>query len=137
MSELQASNDGYEFTDAQNASIRELAGAMKFVAVVELILGILYGVLALFAFLGNSIGSGIAYGITCVITIALATMLSSASGYFKNIVNTRGADVMHLMGALDHLRKYFNLKRTLYIIAMILIALGIVLVILTMGRQTH
>lgn len=135
MSQLQTTTDGYEFTDVQNTSIRELAGAMKFVAVVEIILGILYGVLALFTFMAGSIGGTLVYGITCFVSIILAAMLSTASGYFRNIVDSQGADIMHLMGALDNLKKYFNLKRTLYIIAMVLIALGVVLVIVTTGRS--
>ncbi|MEO8704325.1 MAG: hypothetical protein ABI867_30000 [Kofleriaceae bacterium] len=138
MSLNEPSEREYEFTETQNSTIKVLASAMKFVAIVELLLGILYGLLAVFAFMGGALGNVIVYTITSVITIILAMMLSRASGYFAAIVTTEGSDIMLLMAALDHLKSYFTTKRVLYIIAMALIAVGIVLgVFLMMGRKAE
>jgi hypothetical protein len=128
----------YEFTDSQNATIKVLASAMKFVAIVELLLGVLYGLLAVFAFMGGALGNLLVYTITSVITIILALMLSRAAGYFASVVTTQGSDIMLMMAALDHLKSYFSTKRILYIIAMALIAVGIVLAVLfLMGRSSE
>jgi uncharacterized RDD family membrane protein YckC len=137
MSLQEPVSNEYEFTETQNQTIKVLASAMKFVAIVELLLGILYGVLAAFAFLGGAIGNLIVYAITSVITIILAMMLSRASGYFAAVVTTQGSDIMLMMAALDHLKSYFSTKRILYIIAMALIAVGIVFAIIFLLGRSH
>ncbi|HEU0033467.1 MAG TPA: hypothetical protein VFQ53_22705 [Kofleriaceae bacterium] len=126
MQQLSAS---YEFDPVQNTTIRSLAGAMRFVAIIELIVGLLYGVAAVFAALRSSFAHTLVYAITACLTMILATMLSSAASSFRAVVDTRGADVLHLMRALDQLGGYFRLKRALYIIAIVVVALGIALVV--------
>jgi hypothetical protein len=131
MSQDQATTPAeYEFTDGQNVTIRALAGAMKFVAVFEVILGIFYGLLTALSFLGGVLVNAIIYGVTSVITIVLAMMVNRAAGYFRSVVDSKGSDIMLLMGALEHLRGYFNTKRILYIIALCVGVLAFVLGIL-------
>jgi len=120
----------HEFDDAANMQIEVLASAMKFVAIVEIIIGAFNAVLAALALLAGTLGNVVVYGVTSVVTIILALMLNTASGHFKNIVTTQGSDVTQLMGALIELRKYFVMKKILYIIAMVLLALGLVFVFL-------
>ncbi len=120
----------YEFDANQNSTISALAAAMKFVAIVEILLGVLYGVLTVFALMQGALGTALGYGVTSVITLVLASMTSVVAGHFRSVVATEGADIIHLMGALDELRKYFSLKRVLYIIAMVLIGVAIVFVFL-------
>ena len=124
---LDQSAGSYEFSSQENETIGALAGAMKFVAVIELIIGILTAVAAVFAMLGNSMLNFVIYGVNALFSIILATMLMTASGYFRSVVDTKGNDIMLLMGALDALKRYFSLKRVLYIIGLCLVGAFILL----------
>lgn len=125
----------HEFDDAANMQIEVLAGAMKFVAIVEIIIGAFNAILAALALIAGAMGNVLVYGVTAVITIILALMLNTASGHFKNIVTTQGSDITQLMGALIELRKYFVTKKIIYIIAMVLLVLGIVFIFMLTERS--
>lgn len=117
----------YEFSERQNETIRGLASAMKFVAVVEMILGILFVVAAAIATLAGQLATTVAYSVQAVVMLVLAARQQSAAGSFRSIVDTRGADILHLMGALDNLRSYFHIKRVIYIFAICLIGAAVIL----------
>jgi len=125
-----AGNREYEFDRNQNTTISRLASAMKFCAIFELVIGILYGVFAMLSLLAGAIGGVISNAIVCTLLIVLAVMQSSAAGFFRNVATTQGSDIMNLMFALDKLRGYFSTKRVLYIIVMCLVVVLIVFVVL-------
>jgi hypothetical protein len=131
---MQTAQAEYEFDPAQNTTIRQLAGGMKFCGVFELVIGIIYGILAAFALLGSMIGGAIVYGLSAVVWIILAGMQMRAAGYFRAVVDTHGSDITLLMAALAQLRGYFGTKRVLYMIALALFIVGLVVVILTLHR---
>ena len=124
----------YEFSSQQNETIGALAGAMKFVAIVELIIGILTGVAAIFSLLGDAMLNFVIFGVNALFSVILATMLMSAAAYFRNVVDTRGNDIMLLMGALDNLRRYFSLKRVLYIVGICLVGAFLLLAVTLFAR---
>jgi hypothetical protein len=126
----------YEFDSAQDLKIASLAGAMKFCGAFELVIGILYGAFAVFALLAGSIGGVIVYGVSATVWIILAVMQWRAGETFRAVVDTRGSDITLLMAALDHLRGYYGFKRILYILALVLLIVGIVFVVLMMMSRS-
>jgi len=119
----------YEFDPRQNDTIGELAQAMKFVGVFTIVAGIAYGVVAVFALRSGQVGGPIAAGIQCVIDIVLGLYLIAAAANFRRIVDTQGADMPNLMGALEQLRRYFTLQMVTIIIALVALV-GIVVLFL-------
>lgn len=128
------SPDEYEFDPQQNSTITSLAGAMKFVAIIEILLGALYAVLALMAFFAGALGNLLVYSVISVSQIVLAWMLHRAADHFRAVVETRGNDVAHLMGALDQLRQHFVTKKIIYLIAIALFVIGFALVFVLAAR---
>jgi hypothetical protein len=118
---------GYEFGPGENQLLRGLAGAMRFVAVFQTIVGALLLVLAVFSLLWGHFGEALGYGIESCLGLVLAGLLLGAAGRFRQVVETQGADIPHLMGALEQLRKFFNLQRVLLIIALVLLGVALAL----------
>jgi hypothetical protein len=126
----------YEFNVGQDETIRGLASAMKFVAVVEMVLGILLACGAVIAALVGQLATCLGYAVQAVVMIVLAARQSSAADAFRSIVDTRGSDISHLMGALENLRSYFHIKRTLYIIAICLFTAALLLAVMMVGTRS-
>jgi hypothetical protein len=116
----------HEFTPEQNTTIEGLAAAMSFVGVFQLIAGLLIGVAAVLSFLGGNLISAIWYVFLTVANILLGVTLFGAADSFRQIVATTGADVEHLMGALQSLARYFSIRRTMILVTLFVIALGII-----------
>jgi hypothetical protein len=116
----------YEFDDYQNSAIARLASAMKFVAIFELVGGVIYGVFAALGVVTGSVITALVYGAIAVVTIVIALALNTASTSMRAVVGTRGADIAHMMSALEQLRRYFNIQRIMLIVLLSLIALALV-----------
>src|SRR5947209_2048468 len=109
-----ASGPEYEFTAEQNRLIGDLAGKMRFVGLF-LILGGALQCLTLFAGLLGGFFSGLVY-------IFLGVWTRGAAASFRQIVDTQGADVSHLMAALGELQKMYWLQYVLLLLALVVFA---------------
>jgi hypothetical protein len=117
----------YEFTAEQNATIGDLARKMRFVAVF-LILG---GALECLTVLGGHL-TGLISGL---VHVFLGAWTWSAGNSFRQIVDTQGQDITHLMSALGDLRRVYGLLYVLLIIALVLLAVVVPLALLaTLSR---
>ncbi|MBA2544269.1 MAG: hypothetical protein H0V17_31785, partial [Deltaproteobacteria bacterium] len=94
------------------------------------IAGIAYGVAALYALKrGHGLGM-IVGGVQCVLDIVLGLYLTAAAANLRRVVETQGLDIPHLMSGLDQLRRYFALQMVLIIIALCVMATGILLFVI-------
>ena len=111
----------YEFGPEQNVLIGDLASKMTFVGLFGLAIGILMVLPAIFRFDPATVVMGI-------ISILIALWTRSAGGSFREVVQTEGADVSHLMNALNSLRKLYTLTFWLCIVTVALLV-----IVLTVG----
>jgi hypothetical protein len=127
--EIKTPSYEHEFSEEHNREFSKLAGAMKFVAIVMFIFGIIYMILGVMAMSAPvvallTIGRG-------VIFVVIAGWLWSAATSFNDIVKTEGNDLMNLMFALRKLRSVYTLQAWLIAIGCILV---VVAVFLLFGR---
>jgi hypothetical protein len=61
------------------------------------------------------------------IFLLIGAWTRGAGGHFQRVASTTGADVQHLMEALDELRHAYGLARTVIGAALILMALAVAL----------
>src|SRR5262245_59996403 len=116
----------YEFTPAQEESIRDLAKKMQFVGFCLIVGGALA---CLTVFARNFVG--LASG---VLNILMGVWTQSAAASFGRIVKTQGHDIGHLMDAVGELRKMYKLQIVRIVIAVVALV-GIVL--FTIVRVAH
>ena len=117
----------YEFTPAQNDTIRVLASRMKFVGIINIIVGVVY----LFVGFGSLMVKPllfIVYVPFVFFFVIVGIWSVNAAASFRSIVYTKGQDIPYLMTALDALRKLYNLQFWLMIVAC-----GIVLIAVLIG----
>lgn len=117
----------HEFDEADNQQFSKLAGAMRFVAISMLVLGVIFclvGVMSMSAPLSAliSIGQGVVF-------LLISGWLNSAATAFRDIVRTEGNDLMNLMYAMTKLRSVFRLQAWLIGIACVLFVLALFLVL--------
>ena len=115
---------GYEFTIAQNESIRVLSRRMTFVGIFYVIASVLIGLAGLVALLIAPL-SGVLYIILLTPQLLIGIWTINAANSFKLVVDTRGHDIPHLMNALTSLRKLYTLMFWLLIVALVLVVLAI------------
>lgn len=115
---------GYEFTIAQNESIRVLSRRMKFVGIFYVIASVLMGLAGLVAlFIAPLIG--VLYLILLTPQLLIGIWTINAASSFKLVVDTRGHDIPHLMNALTSLRKLYTLMFWLLIVALAFMVVAI------------
>jgi len=112
----------YEFNNTQNQLIRQLAQKMRFVGYILLALG----VLVIVAGIVNFRLGGFATIIQGIIQLIIGIWTAKAATSFQLIVKTQGNDIENLMTALSELRKLYALQYWIFIIALILVVVGIV-----------
>jgi len=115
----------HEFDEADNRRFSKLAGAMSFVAIASLVLGIIYcigGVVSMQYPLAAllQIGEGVVF-------LLIAGWLRSAAASFRDIVRTEGNDLMNLMYAMTKLRSVYSLQAWLVGIACVLFVVALFL----------
>jgi hypothetical protein len=116
--------EAYEFSPEQNEVIGSLASNMKLVGFVSLIGG---GLLALASCLHLAKG-GLQSLFHGGVAMVVGGFMVQAAGAFRQIVDSRGDDIGHLMTALGALRGLFRLQ------AILLFCLAFVLVCLSLGQ---
>lgn len=112
----------YEFNNSQNQLIRQLAQKMRFVGYILLALG----VLVIVAGIVNFRLGGFATVIQGIIQLIIGIWTAKAATSFQLIVKTQGNDIENLMTALGELRKLYALQYWIFIIALVLVVVGIV-----------
>ncbi len=109
----------YEFQESENALFRNLAWKMHFVGMFSISIGLL--IIA---------RGGLMFHMGPILTGTIAAILGiwtqRASAAFKDIVDTQGKDVTHLLDALEDLRKLYTLQYWLCVLTLVvaLFALG-------------
>lgn len=131
---------GYEFTIAQNESIRVLSRRMRFVGIFSVIASVLMGIAGLVAlFIAPLIG--VLYLILLTPQLLIGIWTINAAQSFRLVVDTKGRAIPHLIGALTALRKLYTLMFWLLIAALVLgvlaIAAGILLWTMGIIPGTH
>ena len=95
----QAHGGGYEFDNAQEVVIRDLAGAMQFVGTVSIVLAFLMWLIGIATmFMANP--AGLAQIVQGVLMIFVGMWTRSAARSFQLVVDTKGSDIPNLMNAL-------------------------------------
>lgn len=112
----------YEFNNTQNQLIRQLAQKMRFVGYILIALG----VLVIVAGIVNFRLGGFATIIQGIIQLIIGIWTAKAATSFQLIVKTQGNDIENLMTALGELRKLYALQYWIFIIALVLVVVGIV-----------
>jgi len=120
------STEGYEFTDKENRTFLELGDRMRFVGRSMLLLAVLFLIAAGVAcFRPDELGDTIAVFTTSGSIITLASLVQSGtlffigiftirgSGHVACIATTEGADINHLMAAMNHMSDLYGLLRSL------------------------
>jgi hypothetical protein len=113
----------YEFDPEQNALIGSLAAKMRFVGLVLIALGVLALLGSAATFRDVRDGNLIIFGLLQVI---IGVWTRSAASSFRQVVETKGSDITHLMDALDDLRKLYALQYWLVILAAVLLVVSLV-----------
>jgi len=108
----------YEFTPEQNDTIARLSDAMRWVSVPMLALGALCVVELIMSIVWlvqtksyqdwHAIGTILYLLFSTLLFMAFAVWTSRSSLAFRQITETSGRDISHLMGALDGLRKVYG-----------------------------
>jgi len=125
-------SDGYEFTEKQNKTFRELASAMQFVGRAMLTLAVLFLIAAGIAcFRADEQSASIQVFTTAGSIATLASLVQSGTlffigiftirgaGHVACIATTEGADINHLMAAMNHMSDLYGLLRSLARLAVI------------------
>jgi hypothetical protein len=131
----------FEFDGAQNAVIERLSATMRFVAIVNLLGAVLYGLSAaihLVSWLVRPATANLAMllvmGSMGALFYFTARWTTHAAKSFKYIVATAGNDVRNLMVALGDLLKLYRLQKLFIIVCFSIAAIGMLLTIVAMGR---
>ena len=142
----------YEFTEDQNKVLGDLAAKMRlvglFLMLVALVSFLLAAALLLFVFrdrlptevvakipeearnlvapLSNQLWGIIIYAaVTGLIFLLFGMWTRFAASGFQKIVDTKGNDIDHLMGAVGSLRSMFTLLHTFIVVGFILLLVGL------------
>lgn len=128
-----AERPSYEFDAAQSEVMARLGRAMRDVGIFLGgigILSIIGGIARLFLRTGTleqalvqAVGSLLPGGVFLLIGV----WTRGAGGHFQRVASTTGADVPHLMDALDELRHAYGLARAIIGAALILMALAVLM----------
>jgi hypothetical protein len=121
----------YEFTPQEEHLIADLGRKMRFVGVMLIVLGIVFGLALPFwsllrglKFEPEDLGS--------VLGSVIGFFVLSAGIAFRDVAQTQGRDITHLMDALSHLRKSFTIA-TWLLVLMFLIAVAVLAARFTQG----
>ncbi len=113
-------NGEYEFSAEQNTVVGSLAGKMKIVGIIMIVMGTLT---FLSGFFGDK--SNIFVGL---LNAAIGFFTMNAAKSFQLIVDTQGNDMTNLMNAFSQLIKLYTIELWLYAITIFVIILGMIVV---------
>jgi len=116
---------GYEFTPSQEQQIGTLATYMRIVGIISIVFALLQLVVA---FMGR--GSPLAAVLEAAVGIVVGTLTISIAGRFRQITETRGRDIAHLMDALGGMRLMYLIQLWVVGIAIAFLALLLLAVLM-------
>lgn len=124
----------YEFDEAQNRVIDDLAGSMLWVSAPLLLLGIAHVLVAGYHFsrMATEPGSLAAALLAVLIAgflIAASSWLRKAASSFDRVTHTTGYDITHLMRGLEYLRRMFGLLSGLVKVYLVVLVLSIAVIL--------
>ncbi len=125
----------YEFDAGQNEVIRELANAMRWVAIPLMVAGLMYvmqTIMLLVATWGNWRLAlfALIMAAGAFIFLSLASWTNRSAMAFAEVVATQGNDIPYLMTALDSLRKTYSLLSLFVKLYIALMAITLVAIII-------
>lgn len=115
---------GYEFSPLQADVIRSLSKRMNFVGTIYLIASIIVGLAGLVALMFSPL-VGAFYFLLLIPELLVGIWTIHAAHSFRQVVDTPGHDIPHLMKALSSLRKLYTLMFWLLIAALAFMILAI------------
>jgi hypothetical protein len=136
-----------EFSGTDSQTIGTLGKNMNVVGLYLMFAGILYVVGAVTHVVegivkkdvGLAVWGGLHAGVGAIIFLLMGSWTRGASASFRQVVQTQGSDVSHLMTALSNLNKVYALLATFIIMALIillvLVVIGLILAV-TVGMRT-
>ena len=124
-----SSGRGYEFTALENKRFTRLAGAMQFVAVLEVAAGLLVVFFAAPSAVAGMRAQSVLDTLLPVAGIVVPLLVGAwtyrAGGHLRMIVRTQGDDIRHLMAAVGELTKLYILQIWLFLAALGFILLSL------------
>ena len=123
----------YEFTDEQNRTISRLADGMGTVATLIKLLGLAFLVffgLTLYLAItipGSNYGPAAGLGAAALLCLSFGFWTGGSARSFRRVVETRNEDIWHLMNALESLRSMYSLMRSIILLSLVLIVVGLAL----------
>lgn len=143
MSEAATTSGQYEFSDSENRIISSLAGNLYVVGFYLLLLGVshlacglAYGVRAFLVHkeTGHSLAAAVFLGLAALLYFALGVWIRRASRSLRQLVQTQGDDIRHLMNALSNLDKVCAVVAAFVLLALIsMLVTAVVLVALVLS----
>ena len=114
--------EDYEFSDAQNEVMLDLARKMQGVGIFMLVLG----TLALIGFVVSLFAEPQGVWIfVAAFFLVIGVWTVRAAREFRQVVTTEGSDISHLMTALTELKKFYTLNFWLFVVYLVLMLLTI------------
>lgn len=117
----------YEFNEAENSIIDKAAGRAKLWGVISTVIGAME-VLATCGSIGNP-GFAVALPLG-IVGIVVGITFVGVGNALKNVVNTRGNDVAHMMTAIEKMGSAFLIQAIVTIVGITLFAVAMVIVML-------
>ena len=119
--------DRFEFGPEHGRLIADLGSKMHFVGLLVIVLGVLALLGGLLALPSDGLTGGtVVAGLSALFLAAVGFWSMRSGREFLLVARTEGADIPHLMRALENLRKLFSLQYTLAWIALLLLVVAIV-----------
>lgn len=110
------STSPYEFTEQQNAIVRQLASRMRVVGIGLVVVATLMAVRAVAA----RVDFGTLIWVAAAVLGCTGVWSLRASVELRRVVRTEGADIAHLVNALTEIRKLYDLQYWLVVGAALL-----------------
>jgi hypothetical protein len=131
---VEYKSNQYEFTEEHNRTIGGLADAMRVVASLMQLLGLVFAIFFAFQLLHTlknreNFFPAIGLGASMLLCLAIGFWTGGAAASFRKIVETKNEDVWHLMGALRGLRNMYATMRAIIYCGLVLAVVGVALAV--------
>jgi hypothetical protein len=129
----------YEFNDEQNKTFNELSAAMGTVSTLMKLLGlvflIFFGLQLYHAIQVNTGADAYAPAAETLLCLAIGFWTGSATHSFRRIVETKNEDIWHLMNAMESLKNMYGLLRSIILLSIVLVIVGVALFAAAMATR--
>ncbi len=129
----------YEFTEEHNRTVAKLADAMRTVATLMQLLGLVFVIFFAMQLLHtlknrDNFFPAIGLGAAMLLCLAFGFWTSGAAASFRKIVETKNEDVWHLMRALKTLHNMYSTLQAIIYSGIVLAVVGLALAVLNYFR---